>query len=141
MSDHSERKISLLFNCLDWRLHPQVENFFQKISGSYDLCITAGSIKGLIDQTSRNYFLNQIKISNELHDCQEVVLAMHMDCGAYGGSKAFESEDAEFNHHKEQLRLAESIVKATFPALPVSLCLIVLKKVENEWQTVIKFIS
>jgi len=49
------KKTKLLFACLDWRLHPQIEEYFAK-NNKCDCCITAGSIKGLIEENSRQFF-------------------------------------------------------------------------------------
>ena len=56
MSNHN-KNVKLLFACLDWRLHPQLENYFIQSQDGCDLCITAGSIKGLVNPVTRDYFL------------------------------------------------------------------------------------
>lgn len=133
MSHDPNKKIAILFNCLDWRLHPQIENYFKQNFGDCDLCVTAGSIKGLIDPATRNYFLDQIDISKRLHDCKEAILTMHMDCGAFGGSANFETRDQEISHHKRLLEQAGAIIGEAFPDLQVKLFMIDLENLNNEW--------
>ena len=92
MSMDPNKKVKLVFTCLDWRLHPQIEEFFVKDGEGCDCCVTAGSVKGFIDEATREFFLEQVSISLKLHNCQAVILTMHMDCGAYGGSSVFGDE-------------------------------------------------
>ncbi len=133
MSADPNKKIKLLFACLDWRLHPAIENFFIREGQGCDLCVTAGSIKGLNDPATRGFFVEQIAVSKKLHNCAGVILTSHLDCGAYGGSAAFGANGEEFAHHKEQLRLAKEIVSRNFPGLPVETCVIGLKREGNGW--------
>ena len=133
MSSDPDKKIWLLFNCLDWRLHPQVENYFLERHDGCDLCVTAGSLKGLIEEETRAYFLGQIEISKQLHNCQGVILTMHMDCGAYGGSKNFECKAAETTHYENILGEAKKIVLAAFPDLAVEKYIIELESSDGGW--------
>jgi carbonic anhydrase len=133
MSSDPNKKIKLLFSCLDWRLHPQIEEFFVKEGDGCDCCVTAGSVKGFSDETTRNFLLEQISISLTLHNCQSVILTMHMDCGAYGGSGVFGDEPQEYNHHAKVLRDAQSIVANRFPELNIEKYIIGLKKTGEGW--------
>lgn len=136
MSSDPNKKVKLLFSCLDWRLHPQDVNYFLDGADGCDLCVTAGSVKGLIDPATRDYFLEQIAISKKLHNCQAVVLTMHMDCGAYGGSAAFAGADAETANCKDQLARAEKIVSDRFPELVIETYIIGLSRSENAWNII-----
>ena len=133
MSFDPNKQIKVLFTCLDWRLHSQIENYFIKDNLCCDLCVTAGSIKDLIDPQTQNFFIKQIKISKQLHNCQGVILTMHMDCGAYGGSTAFKDRENEIFAAKNELQKAEDIIKQNFPELPVEKYLVGLELSGNEW--------
>lgn len=133
MSQDKNRKIKILFACLDWRLHPQIEEYFVNNGAGCDACVTAGSIKGLIDEATRDFFLEQISISLKLHDCQGAILTMHIDCGAYGGSAAFASLDGEMKACRDQLALARGIINSKFPELPVESYIIGIERLENNW--------
>ena len=134
MSSDPNKKVKLLFACLDWRLHPAIETYFLKFADGCDLCVTAGSIKGLIDPTTQNYFLEQIDISKKLHNCQKVILTMHMDCGAYGGSRAFSGEAAETANCQNQLNQAKTLVERNFPEMPIETYIIGLRRNEAGWE-------
>ena len=122
-----------MFACLDWRLHPQIEEFFSKSEDGCDACVTAGSVMGLIDMSTRDFFLGQVALSAKLHNCQSVVLTMHMDCGAYGGSAAFGDTFQESEHHVKILAEAQLIVARKFPGMNIDKFLVSLKKSGNDW--------
>lgn len=124
---------AVLFNCLDWRLHPQLENYFKKKSGTFDLCVVAGSLKGLLDKTTQDYFLKQIEISQKLHNSKTIILTMHKDCGAYGGSLNFKDSKEEFFHHKHILAEAEKIVSKKFPKTKVIKYFVDLEFKRSKW--------
>lgn len=134
MSFDTSKTTKLLFACLDWRLHPAIANYFAKEGVACDMCITAGSLKGLIDPATRDFFLKQIEVSKNLHQCREVVLTMHMDCGAYGGAAAFGGAEEEIACYKEELRKAKQIINENFSDLIVSAWLIDLKKDAADWK-------
>jgi hypothetical protein len=61
---------------------------------------------------------SQIAKSIKLHHAERVILMMHEDCGAYGGTKAFGDDvQVELGHHLGELRKAADFVRATFPEL------------------------
>jgi len=73
----------------------------------------AGGAKALAGEPSpdRDFVLNQIKISARLHGTKRVVLMLHRDCGAYGGSKSFTDADTEKEELMKQLHQAQDFVK------------------------------
>lgn len=124
---------AIIFICIDWRLHPRVEKLFARRYGSFDLCATAGSVKGFTDQKTKTYFLGQIAIAKKLHHIKTAALSMHRDCGAYGESAAFKSSDDEAKHHAMQLRETRRIIKRHFPRLKVELYFIDLASRSGKW--------
>jgi len=132
MSSDPNIKVKVVFACLDWRLHPQIEQFFSQ-NGGCDMCVTAGSVKDLIAPATQELFLKQISISKQLHNCQGVALTMHMDCGAYGGSAAFEYAAKETQLCKSELVRAKAIVAARFPELSVETWIIGLEHSGSGW--------
>lgn len=132
MTSFSNKKIKLLFACLDWRLHPEIEKYFSQ-NNNCDCCITAGSIKGLIEKSTRQFFLDQVSISKKLHNCQAIILTAHIDCGAYGGSAVFKDINSEILFHKEELQKAETIIVKDFPGLLIEKYIIHLEKNRNDW--------
>jgi hypothetical protein len=134
MSFNPDKTTKLLFACLDWRLHPAIENYFATKNVACDMCITAGSIKDLINHETQNFFIKQIETSKNLHYCQEAILTMHMDCGAYGGSAAFSGREEEIACYTEDLRRAKEIIAGCFPGLAVKTWLVGLDEKNGEWK-------
>ena len=98
------------------------------------MCVTAGSIKALIDPATQAFLVEQAAISKKLHNCQAAILTIHADCGAYGGSKAYENIDKEITACKEQLRLAKEVINKNFPGLAIESYIIGMERVDNNWQ-------
>jgi hypothetical protein len=134
MSSDPNKAVKVVFTCLDWRLHPAIEEYFTKDGTGCDMCVTAGSVKSLINPTTQTYLLEQIEISKKLHNCRAIILTIHIDCGAYGGSKAFANMDAETAACSEQLNRAKKILNENFPDLPVESYIIGLEHTEIGWQ-------
>lgn len=125
---------AIVFTCIDWRLHPCVEELLKERYGAFDLCVTAGAAKGFSDPVARDFLLSQIEISQKLHNSDTVVLAMHRDCGAYGGSGAFADKEAEFAHHSKILEETAGLTKSRFPELKLEKFFIDLEEKDGEWR-------
>lgn len=125
---------AILFACIDWRLHPGLGNYFKKETGKFDLCASAGSIKGFIEKESRDFFLRQIEISQKLHESKIVILTMHKDCGAFGGSKNFNDRTKEISHHKDVLESAAEVIERRFPEYKILKYFIDLNQEKNKWR-------
>ena len=78
---------------------------------------TPGGAKALAssDEAERAAYLKQIELSATLHGTKKVILMVHMDCGGYGGSKAFDNDhQKEWDHHVAELEKAAAFVRNTF---------------------------
>lgn len=106
--------------CFDDRETPLLIAY-TKGMGKFDLIKIAGGAKALAGDPSpdRDFVLGQIKASIRLHGVKRVILMTHRDCGAYGGSKAFTSEDAEKGYHQAQLATAKKFVESEIPGIQV----------------------
>ena len=95
---------ALVLHCIDFRFRKTLGEFLNsKFGYSYDLVSVAGGVKRLIsDPAENNFILEQLKISDTLHKPNTIVLIQHEDCGAYGGSKAF---NLSLMHISEPTRL------------------------------------
>lgn len=124
---------AIIFTCIDWRLHPAVEELFQRQYGNFDVCATAGSVKSFMDPKTKTYLLEQIAISKKLHHIKTAALSIHRDCGAYGGSKAFKGSDDETKYHALQLIETRRIIKRHFFRLKVELYFIDLVLSRGHW--------
>ena len=125
---------AIAFTCIDWRLHPQLEELLKEHCGVFDLCATAGAVKGLHNSSSQDFFLNQIEISVKLHSPETIILTVHRDCGAYGGSGAFANKDEEFAHHSKVLEETADFLKAKFPEFKIEKFFIELEERDGKWQ-------
>lgn len=108
--------------CYDDRFYKLLKVFGKKQGfKNIDLVKVAGGAKALAGDASpeRDFVIGQIKTSVRLHGTKRVVLMLHRDCGAYGGSKSFDGPEAEREHYENQLRAARDFVKKEAPAIPV----------------------
>ncbi|MDP2599039.1 MAG: hypothetical protein Q8P49_04365 [Candidatus Liptonbacteria bacterium] len=109
--------------CFDDRFSAALEALKEKRGFKYsDVVEWAGGAKDLASSITaeREAQLGQIKKSIVLHKTKRVVLMVHVDCGAFGGSKAFGNDrEEERGHLVSQLNAAEQTVKEAFPGIDV----------------------
>jgi len=112
---------AILVVCMDFRFQKAIGEFAedQSLQGKYDLFSIAGTQKSFLDALTRKIALKQIELSKNLHGTSDVYLIAHWDCGAYGGSKAFESAEAERNRYIGDLQKAKEIINENFASLTV----------------------
>ena len=56
-----------------------------------------------------------VQIPCELHHVKKIIIVNHKDCGAYGGSKNFESLEKEDKYHISELKKAKEIISNKYP--------------------------
>lgn len=120
---HNHSK-TLIFWCSDPRLRGAVLNDFIVAGGfdPYDLICIPGGAKCLVSNgdMSCNATINQIKILRNLHNFNVIVLSMHEDCGACGGSKAFGNDfQVEQRDLLTILDIAKQTILDNFPDIHV----------------------
>ncbi len=108
--------------CFDDRFYKLLKAFGKQEGFTHiDLVKIAGGAKALASAESvspdRDFVLNQIKTSVRLHGTKRVVLMLHRDCGAYGGSKSFADAEAEKTELIKQLHQAQDFVKKDLPGV------------------------
>ncbi len=111
--------------CYDDRFYKLLKAFGkQERFGYIDVVKVAGGAKALSGDVSsdRDFVLDQIKKSVILHGTKRIVLMLHRDCGAYGGSKAFPDAEAEKEELIKQLHRAQDVVKKEVPDCSVDAC-------------------
>ena len=107
--------------CIDWRIRQDgtfLKFLDERYDGKYDLIVVAGAGKDLLDPDFRTHMLKQLELSIKLHQPDRIAITAHMDCGAEGGSAAFENRKAEHTHLRERLRHAREAIGARFPQFP-----------------------
>jgi hypothetical protein len=110
--------------CFDLRFNLAFHKFLKRIGApNYDLIKVAGGAKCLASpdtQSEREFVLDQIRKSIQLHQTTRVVLMVHSDCGAYGGSAAFGNDAAaEASHHESELRQAALLLREAISGVTV----------------------
>ncbi len=124
-----EENISIVLSCIDYRFWPDALPKLEKKFGTFDLIELAGGSKNLASPASeadRRAILESIQASVGLHGAKQLILTNHTDCGAYGGSEAFNSQEDEIEFHQSELKKAASIIRKTFPDLEVQRVIIAL---------------
>ena len=107
--------------CYDARFSELYDAFLDKRGFSkskVDLVKGAGGAQALALENGADHdtFRSQIEKSIKLHHTEKVILMVHMDCGGYGGSKAFDNNrEKEWDHHIAELEKAASFVYDEFP--------------------------
>ncbi len=114
---------AMLIKCMDFRITKETMRFLEENSlmGDCDIVSIAGASKELIDgdEGAKELLLKQIKISQELHKIEELVLLHHSDCGAYKSSFNFSDSEEEKEKQFTDMARAEEIIKENFPGLKV----------------------
>ncbi len=109
--------------CYDARFAPLYNNFLSERGfdeSKVDAVKGAGGAQALAggEGGDRAVALSQIAKSIKLHHTERVILMVHMDCGGYGGSKAFEDDhQKEWDHHSAALERAADLVRIEFPEI------------------------
>jgi len=84
-------------------------------------------------ESDREFVLDQIRASIQLHGTKRVILMLHSDCGAYGGLDAFGGDlQREFLHHRDELHRAAANLKAAIPGIDVEVYFV---NFEGVWTT------
>ncbi len=82
-----------------------------------DLKTDGGGVKMIVEGGPiREWLFANYKIAFDLHSVNRLILINHQDCGAYGGTKSFESLEMELKNHESQLKNAVQIIQDTFPS-------------------------
>lgn len=121
---------------MDFRLSGKpLQQFMEqeKITNDTDLLSVAGSAKQIVDPETRELILKQIGISYALHGMRKIHLMNHTDCGAYGGRKAFESDEAELEKLTADLHEAKRLLNDRWPDVNVHLWMAFLIPSEEQW--------
>ncbi len=123
--------------CYDNRFELGFHKFLKRIGVRYsDPIKIAGGAKSLASPTresDREFVLEQIRISMQLHGTKSAILMLHSDCGAYGGLDAFDGDPhREFLHHRDELHRAAANLKAAIPEIAVQVYFV---NFEGVWTT------
>jgi len=110
--------------CFDQRIRLATNKFLQRRRIlKPDMIVVAGGAKTLASPRNdfeRDFILEQVRLSIQLHHTNRMLLMSHSDCATYGGLAAFKGDpQAEAAHHKKELQKGVSLLNEKFPALAV----------------------
>lgn len=106
---------TLIVHCMDFRFQSAIRDWMtgRGLKDNYDVVSVAGSSKGLAqgDEAVSKLLLDHVELSQRLHGITQLILLHHMDCGAYGGHKAFADKDEEKEKHVIDLHASAEAIK------------------------------
>jgi carbonic anhydrase len=111
--------------CFDNRFDLGFRKFLKRIGvANSDPIKVAGGAKCLASpehEADREFVLDQIRKSIQLHGTRRVILMVHSDCGAYGGLAGGFGGDAraEAAHHQRELVRAATNLLQAIPGIEV----------------------
>lgn len=110
-----------LIQCIDFRFRAMTEKFSVDLfqTSDFDLYSWPGAAKKLADDDTRSAAMRDIDICIGLHSTEKIAIVSHMDCGAYGGSKAFASPDEEKKVLTRDLHTARDLILEKHPNVKV----------------------
>ena len=110
--------------CYDHRFELALRKLLKRIGVMRsDPIRIAGGAKCLAEpdkESDRQFILEQLHWSMQLHGTDTVLLMLHSDCGAYGGLAAFGNDPKkEIQNHQTHLQSAAAFLKSAIPELTV----------------------
>ncbi len=111
---------------MDFRLNNEIGRWTKEsdlFRGGFDIISSAGAGKSLADGSGniKNYFLENISVSVELHKAERIIIFHHSDCGAYAKSYNFSSPEEEKEKQIEDMREAKRIILRKYPNINIIL--------------------
>ncbi len=113
---------AMLITCIDFRFHQATINYVRdNLATDFDLLTIPGVAKNFAEENqSAKEAIRIIKeVSLPLHQIKKIIVMNHWDCGGYGGSKSFSSEEEEENQYKNDLLKAKEFLTQEFSQLEV----------------------
>ena len=109
---------NLLIRCMDFRLRGELTDWINEsglFEGGFDVISIAGASKSLADGSGeiKDFFLQQVSVSTDLHHAEKVIVLHHSDCGAYGKDYTFSSKEDEKAKQIEDMKKTKEILKET----------------------------
>ena len=113
---HTAQAIAL--TCIDFRFRKALHDFFENELNIYavDHKADGGGCKMIVEEGPvREWIFKNFDIAFDKHGVNRVILVNHQDCGAYGGSEAFNGLEDEIAKQEIQLRHGVSVVQSRYP--------------------------
>jgi hypothetical protein len=112
---------------MDFRLHGGLDRFLKDEGLDHDradIIRVAGAAKTLAqpkEPRDRDWLVEQLQISYDLHGARQFYIINHEDCGAYGPEQIPDCS-MELNVHKRDLKAAKAMLQERFPDVEVIPC-------------------
>jgi len=123
---------TLIVHCMDFRFIRDIRAWMEGrgMLGDCDVVAVPGVAKVLVDPQmlgDADFLLRAIGVAVNLHGAKRIILLNHLDCGAYGGARAFAAPQDERKRHERHLRRGAEIVRERFPHVAVAIALAELR--------------
>lgn len=107
--------------CMDARFRQATKTYLRAVLGldHYGLVSIPGGARGIVEAGDKSTAMDCIDSSVTYHGARQVHLINHMDCGAYGGSKAFCGGKEELTRMTGDLDAAARFILGKYPRLKV----------------------
>ena len=116
---------AVVLSCIDFRFWRETIEYVEKELAikNFDFPSLPGAAKAINDCPSdKDLAMSCISVPCDLHQAKTLVIVNHADCGAYGGSKKFNSDShAEQMFHQTELIRAKKKIAAEYPDLRIIL--------------------
>lgn len=111
---------------MDFRLRDELMRWIDESGlfvGGFDVISLAGASKSLADGNDqiRDFFLQQVSVSTDLHHAERIVVFHHSDCGAYAKDYSFASPEKEREQQIADMKKTREILQSRYPAVEVVL--------------------
>lgn len=115
-----------MIRCMDFRLRDELMCWIEEsklFEGGFDVISLAGASKSLADGSGeiKDFFLQQVSVSTDLHHASRVVIFHHSDCGAYAKENTFASKEDELVKQLNDMKKSRDILKEKYPNVEVLL--------------------
>ncbi|MFA5878259.1 MAG: hypothetical protein WC845_02745 [Candidatus Staskawiczbacteria bacterium] len=131
--DFRKEKGCCILWCTDARFTPALDKFVaERGYMRYDLIRIAGGANVLAtpEGDGARFVIGQFGALHNLHHFDSIILMMHQDCGACGGSKAFGDDCArELQDLNLRLSTACKAVRDSLPSIKVETVLVTFKEI------------
>ncbi len=120
-----------VLTCIDFRFWRETVEFVEKELGikSFDFPSLPGAAKAINESLDGDIASQCVSVPHDLHHVKKLVIVNHQDCGAYGGGKVFNGDDAaEQAFHEAELKKAKAKILEKYQDLEVILVYIKLEE-------------
>ena len=117
---------NLLIRCMDFRLRKELTDWINEgdlFDGGFDVISLAGASKSLADGSEeiKDFFLQQVSVSTDLHHASRAIVFHHSDCGAYAKDYSFASKAEEKMKQIEDMKKSREILQKKYSSVEVIL--------------------